>query len=251
MISELVAQLRAARPSARRRQHPRLLDLEARGLQVSVTDGGSGTRPRTRARLLLRARRPGHGDRRDARPGLVDRAHRLAHDRARPAARLSLPATGRRPRCVGSRPWVRSRASRHGRTSRRTVAGRRRGRPAPAVPVRVGPPLQGLPRQRRRPGARRTSPGRSRASPASATWSRCARSSPPRPRRCTLRTASPTAGPCSCARCCRWPRRRWSATDGAIWLGLQVQHASATRAATSPPCCSRRSTAEPGPASSG
>ena len=29
---------------------------------------------------------------------------------------------------------------------------------------------------------------------------------------------------CSCARCCRWPRRRCPARTAAIWLGLQVQH---------------------------
>ena len=57
---------------------------------------------------------------------------------------------------------------------------------------------------------------------ASATWSRCASWCRPRPHRCTLQ--GPRPRPCCSARCCRWPRRRWSATSGEIWLGLQVQH---------------------------
>ena len=65
--------------------------LEDRGLQLSVTDGGSGTRPAHGQRALLGAGRPRHGDRRDPRRGVVDRAHRLALDRARAAAPLSLP----------------------------------------------------------------------------------------------------------------------------------------------------------------
>ena len=76
------------------------------------------------------------------------------------------------------------------------------GSAAGPVPTYVARPFEGLPR-RVRPD-RHARDHRRRDRPAD----RC-------------RTASPTAAPCSCARCCRWPRRRCPARTGRSGSGCR------------------------------
>ena len=67
-----------------------------KGLQISVTDGGSGTRPRKVNRPLVRARGPWHGHRGDARGELVGRPHPVEDHRPRAAGRLTPTQSGPR-----------------------------------------------------------------------------------------------------------------------------------------------------------
>ena len=165
VISELVANsVRHARPLADGQIQRRPGSLEDARLQLSVTDGGSGTRPRNVHAPSSALAGRGMAIVEMLAAGLVDRAHRLAHHRARPA-RTSEPDRGRRSRCVGCPAWERSRASRHAAPASRTLA-EHRARSAPAsraraaraaatrpataapparVPTYVARPFEGLP----------------------------------------------------------------------------------------------------------
>ena len=214
--------------------------------QISVTDGGSPTYAAHRRRPAVRdvGPRACRSSRRSSSDWWAEHDPRRAHDRARRVTcppRLSrtqhLPVAfarmGKKSRVKGSATHATARPGEVG--------------PAPAVPVRLGAPLQGLPRQRRRCPRRSSSAARSRASPASATSSRCASSCPPRPRRSRLHDGVD-----------RRPRGAavLAAADGRARAGPRGRHdlarapgaarRSATRAATSPPCSAEALEAEPG-----
>ena len=111
---------------------------------------------------------------------------------------------------------------------------RRRGRPAPALPVRLGQALQGLPRCRgrrgrrlRRPAVRGAAVGvrRRRAARAGAGGDGPAHGA--RARRPDGAALHPAA---------RWPRRRWCATAARSGSASRCSTTSATRRATWAPC---------------
>ena len=98
------------------------------------------------------------------------------------------------------------------------------GAPGGAGDVYVGRPFEGLPSECDLVALRELVPAATRAADRSRT---------------------PTA-PSSCARCCRWPRRRWCATAATSGWGCRCSTTSATRRATWPPCSPARSTPSPG-----
>ena len=112
--------------------------------------------------------------------------------------------------------------------------------------MRVRPPLQGLPRPRRRAGGRAVRrPARSRACPASATGSRCARSSRPPPRRSRWPGARRPRGHAG-HRAADGLARPGPAGRRGCTSGCRCPAAPATPAATSPHALEQALDAEPG-----
>ncbi len=206
------------RPRPRHRRHRRRRPHHARARR------GRGLRPR----------RPRPGDRRDPRRALVGREHPLPHHRARPA-RPGLTATGPARRVTPSlRAWERSLASAPA-PPRATPYRRGSGRPPPALPVRLRPPLQGLPRQRGRSAAGLRRPPLRRACPGEADLV-AMREFVPVGDRTADASADERPRACCCARCSRRRARPWSARTAPSGSGSRSSTRTATRAATSPPC---------------
>ena len=193
--------------------------LEADDLVISVSDGGSASRPARGRRRQLRHLRPRPEHRRRPRQAVVGRGRPRSDDRARAHPALSAP----RLSACSLQP--------HGQASTRqgTSAGSRDGDPGsrgglapPAVPVRLGPALPLLPRQRDRRSAAPGRPGPSRVWPSECDLVALRELVPaataplplatPGERDVLLCTLLPMAAPAMVRE------------DGTIWLGLQVQH---------------------------
>ena len=125
------------------------------GLDIAVTDGGSGTRAARRRRLVVRLAGRGLAIVEDARAGVVDRA---AAGRAPPCTPscTSEPAPTARPAQPRLAPWARSRASRHAAQPQDASPPARSGPASPARAARAGAtrPATAVP-PARRPDVRR------------------------------------------------------------------------------------------------
>ena len=115
--------------------------------------------------------------------------------------RSSLPAMGKRSRTK----------------ARDHVVAAGRGRAAPALPVRLGPALQGLPRRPRPVRRRCTSAGRSRACRRECDVVALRELVPAATAPLTLKDSDRDRS--SSARCCRWRRPAMVRDSGEIWLG--------------------------------
>ena len=236
VVSELVGNaVRHARPLADGTMHVAWTTVDS-GCRHRRHRRRRPDHTRTRRGRCLRPRRPRPLDRRDARRPLVGREHPLPHHRARPARpRLTdpqaRPARPDRLRLVFA-AWERSLASATAPTPPRppTAAPEPSVRASPARAARVAATR---PATAARPAHRPpSSPVRSRAWRARPTWSRCASSSRPPPRRCPPRQRPHGPALLAAAR----PRHpRWSARTAPSGSGSRSSTRTATRAATWPP----------------
>ena len=244
VVSELVGNaVRHARPLADGTMRVAWTTIDS-AVDIAVTDGGALTTPeRVEAGVSDLAGR-GLVDRRDACCPLVGREHPLPHHGARPARPRLRPTTRAPHRARTTAPVGPVYCSAHGqevtsapphrsRRGRAGAAATGRRRSAPALPVRIGSPLQGVPRERgrgpcrlrrpsvRRPGGRGRPGGPARVRPGSHRTARA-------PRQTTARSG--------CARSCPPRHPHSSARTAPSGSGSRSSTRTATRAVTWPPC---------------